>query len=255
VRRFHDCDAVTVARATGAGAPGGASETVVGRFVHPGALEDVSANPRVDAFALVKDERTAVDFFADERALGCALPGESENESERPEPGTRANGHRRRSAPWARAPAPPAEPVAVEADEAPRAPKQRPLTSAAQKTISMSTIGCIALLSSAALIVYLAWPHVRRRSTSPVVSASCAPIPVITGTSAARPVPTPTLPATLPAAPPLTTASTTSFPYDERAAAVAFMVALAAAHPSDEAYREAARILRSTTKDAREARR
>jgi hypothetical protein len=283
VKRFHDCDAVTLARANGAGAPGGASETVVGRFVHAGVIEGAFANPAVGAFAVVEDERTAVDFFADERALGCALPsdkagaaavaeadlgkwptaGPRETQNERPEPGIRASGRRRRSAPDGRAPAQRVEPAAAaaEVDGARRAPARRPFRSMAPKTMFMSTLGCIALLSGAALIVYPAWPLVPRQATSQGVIAatttpgpvargappSCAAIPIIAATSAAPPVPT--LPTALPAAP------TASFPYDERAAAVAFMVALAAAHPSDEAYREAARILRSTTKDAREARR
>ena len=231
MKRLHDCDSVTLMRAVGTG----------------------------PTMPMIEDERTAVDFFADERARRCAAlvggarvargptsvspwetavegPERAARGSARPH-GKSESGHTvtRRGA----------LPGSTEVGG-----RAHPLRSIGHTMRAFSDVGVLLLSASVALVGYLAWPEVRGRSlpagfaapatmpVAPKAPPSCAPNPPGSKTSLAPPPP----------APPLA--------YDERAAAEALVAALAAAHPSDEAYREAARILHVAAKgDSKDTRR
>lgn len=231
MKRLHDCDSVTLMRAVGTG-------------------------PVVPT---IEDERTAVDFFADERARRSAALADA----------ARADQGRTSVSPWETAVEGPtraplgggrsrgksesgrtmtrrgALPASTEADA-----KADPLRAIVRTIKTFGDFGVLLLSASVALVGYLSWPEVRGRSmpagfaatatmpVAPKAPPSCVPIPPGSKVS-----PTPA-----PSVPPLA--------YDERAAAEAFVAALAAAHPSDETYREAARILRGGAKgDGKDARR
>ena len=223
----------------------------------------------VAGFGLVDAERTAVDFFVDERALGCAFshpstqttattptdPGEEpqkvdapRDEVTRSEPAAATSKRPRRNVAEGNIPVPREDTLTSEAEPGRRGRtrglgRAQALGSVFSWIGGARSLGCSALVVSAGVL--LVWPDVLPRLPGPAFLAATTSLhAVASGTTPCAPPPAPAK-----------VSAATPGPADERAAAEAFIAALAAAHPADEAYREAARVLRDGSKNSVNARR